>query len=365
MIRIATYNLENLFTRPTAMNQATDAAGRKAIEDHAAANGIVATETYTAADKKKLIALSNKYGWHLLNPPKNALIQLQKVRGQLFRKPKNGPLQVVANGRADWTGWFELRRDDVSWEATYNTGRVIDAVRPDILVTIEVENRPTVERFNEQVLKAKFQHDYPHCMVIDGNDERGIDVGILSRFPFETLRSHVDDTTAAGGKIFSRDCLEVDIVLPGGKRVVVLPNHFKSKRNGDDQQSQDRRRAQAERAHAIALAALNRTPFVLVAGDFNDVPDSEPLAAMFVDGFEDVRNHPDYPTDRPGTYQTGLASQKIDYLVMSPQLRAKLLTTGIERRGSFHPKLWDPFDTVTKASQEASDHHLLWANFDL
>ena len=365
MIRIATFNLENLFTRPTAMNQATDAAGRKPIEDHAAANQIVAKETYTAADKKKLLALSNKYGWHLLNQPKNALVQLQKVRGQLFRKPKNGPLEVVASGRADWTGWFELKREDVSWEATLNTGRVIDAVRPDILVTIEVENRPTVQRFNEQVLKAKFQHDFPHCMVIDGNDERGIDVGILSRFPFETLRSHVDDTNAAGGKIFSRDCLEVDIALPGGKRVVVLPNHFKSKRNGDDQQSQDRRRAQADRAHAIALAALNRTPFVLVAGDFNDVPGSAPLASMFTDGFQDVRNHPDYPTDRPGTYQTGLASQKIDYLIMSPQLRAKLQTTGIERRGSYHPNLWEPFDTVTKASQEASDHHLLWANFDL
>ena len=30
-------------------------------------------------------------------------------------------------------------------------------------------------------------------MVIDGNDERGIDVGLVTRFPVGTMRSHVDD----------------------------------------------------------------------------------------------------------------------------------------------------------------------------
>ena len=41
-MRIATFNLENLFTRPVAMNQESDAIGREAIEDHATANRIVA-----------------------------------------------------------------------------------------------------------------------------------------------------------------------------------------------------------------------------------------------------------------------------------------------------------------------------------
>jgi hypothetical protein len=193
-MRIATFNLENLFTRPAAMNKPTDGEGRKAIEDHAAANAIVAKDAYSAADKAKLIALSDKYGWHKLNPPANALVQLQKVRGALFRKPKNGPLEVVADGRGDWTGWFELRRDDVTWAATFNTARVIAEVNADVLITIEVENRPTLERFNKQVLGAEFDREYPHVMVIDGNDARGIDVGVLSRFPIERLRSHVDSS---------------------------------------------------------------------------------------------------------------------------------------------------------------------------
>jgi endonuclease/exonuclease/phosphatase family metal-dependent hydrolase len=366
MIRIASFNLENLFTRPSAMNSTTDEAGRQAIEDHATANQIVDKPIYTDADKAKLIELSNKYKWHFKSPPKT-LVQLQKIRGRLFQKPQNGDLKVVANGRDDWTGWFELLRDDISWIATYNTGRVIDAVKPDILIAVEVESRTTLERFNDQVLKSQFGFSYSHVMVIDGNDTRGIDVGILSNTPIDEIRSHVDDMIGTE-KVFSRDCPEYDIVLPGGERIVILPNHLKSKRNGDDQASQDKRKAQAERAHNIALLALNRTPFVLLAGDFNDTPDSLALTSLFNDGFVDINDHPDYPgvpTDRPGTYGTALANNKIDYLLMSPALRGKLITTGIERRGSYHPSLWPHFDTVTKASEEASDHQLIWANFDL
>ena len=236
MIRIAAFNLENLFTRPAAMNQETDAEGREAIEDHATANSIAEKATYSAADKAKLLELTAKYKWHHKNPPKNALVQLQKIRGTLFRTPAGGPVEVAASGRASWIGWFELLCEGVNWKATENTGLVISEIKPHILVAVEVENRPTLERFNKQILKAKFGVEYPHYMVIDGNDQRGIDLDVLSRYPIAEIRSHVDDRGANGERLFSRDCPEFDILLPGDERVVVIPNHLKSKRNGDDQQ---------------------------------------------------------------------------------------------------------------------------------
>jgi endonuclease/exonuclease/phosphatase family metal-dependent hydrolase len=242
---------------------------------------------------------------------------------------------------------------------------VIQAVAPDVALTVEVENRPTLQRFNEQVLGAQFNMAYPHFMVIDGNDDRGIDVGILSRFPIEAIRSHVADETADGERIFSRDCPEYDVILPGDRRIVVLPNHFKSKRNGNDQHSQDRRRSQAVRAHAIARAAVGRSTYVLVGGDLNDTPDGGTLDALFSDGFRDVQHHSSYPTDRPGTFGTGLPNQKLDYLILSPSLWGQLKQVGIERRGSYHPGTWEPFDTVTGEKDQASDHHLVWAQLDL
>lgn len=364
MLRIASFNLENLFTRPSAMNNDDDATGSQAIEDHAKANAIAQKDVYTQEEKADLVALSQRYGWHERNAPTNALVKLMKIRGQLFSSA-GGVLRVVANGNADWTGWFELRREDISWEATSNTGRVIFETNPDILIVVEVENRPTLNRFNIQVLKNIFNLDYPHAMVIDGNDERGIDVGILSKFPVVEIRSHVDDLNAAGNTIFSRDCPEYDVLLPDGTQLVILPNHFKSKRNGNDQASQRRRVAQGKRTHEIAISALNRADLVLVGGDLNDTPDSNTLNELLKAGFEDIITHQTYPTDRPGTFGTGLIGNKIDYLIMSPELKAKLRATGIERRGSYHPRTWQPFDTVTSSGNEASDHHLVWADFDL
>ncbi len=381
-IKIASYNLENLFQRASAMSEAHEGDGRAAIEDHALANTIVEKAVYSDQDKEILIALSKKYGWHLLNPPSNALVQMQKIRGKLFYKkktPKNSPLTVVASGRADWTGWFELRKEDVTWMATYNTARVIAESNPDILILIEVESRPTFRHFNEQVLEAKFGISYPHYMVIDGNDGRGIDVGIASRFPIRDIRSHVDDqyrdvegqSPTDTRQVFSRDCPEFEILLPGGQSLIVLPNHLKSKRNstfstnGEEDEATKRRRVQARRAFAIATAALGRSGLVLVAGDLNDTPDSGPIGEILKGGFADVMDHPDYPKDRPGTYGTGLKSGKLDYLIMSPDLKAALVTTGLERRGSYHPNTWKPFDTVTGAKDEASDHHLIWAEFNL
>jgi endonuclease/exonuclease/phosphatase family metal-dependent hydrolase len=292
-------------------------------------------------------------------------LQLKKIRGKLFYLPQNGLLEVVATGRADWVGWFELRREDITWAATYNTGRVIASIKPDILIVIEVEDRPTLQRFNTQVLKTQFNFSYPHFMLIDGNDMRGIDIGIFSRFPITEIRSHVDDRDLNNLPVFSRDCPEYDIEMSGGERMVIIPSHFKSKRNGNDTASQKKRKAQADRAHAVCLSALNRSPFVLLGGDLNDTPDSAPLTSLFTDGFRDINIHPHYPADRPGTFETGIAGNKIDYLIMSPKLQEKLIDAGIERRGSYHPNTWVPFDTVTSKTNEASDHHLIWADFDL
>ncbi len=364
-VKIATFNLENLFTRPVAMNSATDAAGTAAIEDHAMANKIANKATYSATDKAKLVTLSKKYGWHLKFPPKK-LVLMQKVRGKLFKQPTGGDLTVVANGRSDWVGWFELRKEDVTWEATFNTARVIAETAPDILILVEVENRPTFKRFDDQVLKESFGMQFNHFLVIDGNDERGIDVGIASRFPIKSVISHVDEPYAdESGRLFSRDCPEYEISLAGGKSLVILPNHFKSKRSGNDEASTLKRTAQAKRTLEIAKSAATRADYVLIGGDLNDTPDSEAMLELLKDGFVDVNDHADYPVDRPGTYNTGTASSKIDYLIMSAPLRGKLLTTGIERRGSFHPRTWTPFDTVTSATTEASDHHLVWATFDI
>ena len=46
---------------------------------------------------------------------------------------------------------------------------------------IEAEDRIALLRFNDQVIREVGGQPYEHVMLIDGNDERGIDVGIMTR----------------------------------------------------------------------------------------------------------------------------------------------------------------------------------------
>lgn len=74
---------------------------------------------------------------------------------------------------------------------------------------MEAEDRISLEKFSEQVLSSVGYTPYPHVMLIDGNDDRGIDVGIMmkSGYTIESMRSHVDDFDDEG-RVFSRDCPE-------------------------------------------------------------------------------------------------------------------------------------------------------------
>ena len=110
-----------------------------------------------------------------------------------MKRPQTGSVQVVANGRDEWVGSLELKTEHVNEIATQNTARVIQEVNADVVGAIEVDNRIALLRFNDQMLPFVEADPYPHIMVIDGNDDRGIDVGLMTRFDVGTIRSHVDD----------------------------------------------------------------------------------------------------------------------------------------------------------------------------
>lgn len=198
-------------------------------------------------------------------------ITRQAVPALLFSR-QGGTLHVKPNGKHDWTGWFELLRKDVTWLAVCNTGRVIAESNPDILLCVEVENRPSMERFNDQVLGGMYKRAFPHVMVIDGNDARGIDVGIMSRYPINAMRSPVD-VAVDGSRVFSRDCPEYVIELPNQERLVLCPNHFKSKRGGNDDDAQARRALQAATAaHIVRNSEATISKYVVLGGDSTTPP---------------------------------------------------------------------------------------------
>jgi endonuclease/exonuclease/phosphatase family metal-dependent hydrolase len=371
-MRLATYNVENLFTRAKALNLDTWKEGRGILEAYSEINQLLAKPAYGTADKERIIALMRTLGIDKKSDG-GKFILLRENRGRLVKRSTLGGLQIVANGRADWSGWVEMKQELVNETATRNTAQVVRDVAADVLAVVECEGREALLQFSDKLLPAVGGEPYLECMLIDGNDTRGIDVGLLARRAAKIgwMRSHVDDTTMTGQRIFSRDCPEYSIWTESGATLWVLVNHFKSRGYGTQDASDARRWQQAEAVRVIYERLKNEgAQFIAIVGDLNDTPDRETLAPLIREtDLKDVSEHPLFQDDgRPGTYQDGHARDKIDYLLLSPALFEKVQLGGIWRRGVWggkNGKLWDVYPEMTDSYHAASDHACLWCDIAL
>lgn len=384
-MKIAAFNVENLFDRAKAFNSENPADHQMVLDDHAELNKLFELEVYTPAVKARMLELIARLGMlHRDEGREDTFTRIRKIRGQLIRRPRDPaePREIVANGRDDWVGWVELKTETVDETAMLLTAKVIAEVAADVLAVVEAESRPVLKAFQTFMAeKLGLPETYRHLMIIDGNDTRGIDVGLASRdgFPIGRVRSHVDDVKDDGFPIFSRDCPEYEIATPSGAKVIVLPNHFKSKFGGNDATSRAKRLAQSN-AVVSFYNRLRGEGFenIVVLGDLNDTPDSPELSPLLQNtDLSDASNHPEFKSFEfnvqnghrgIGTFELGNDSDKIDYLLLSPALFAKLTDGGIFRKGAWpgsQPKRWEVYPELTRRHHAASDHHLIWAEIDI
>jgi endonuclease/exonuclease/phosphatase family metal-dependent hydrolase len=295
------------------------------------------------------------------------------------------------------------------------TALAIAATRADIVCVQEVDNAEALDVFYEGYLKpvlrqafaiatrgmdlaardaisARFFYDFRH--VGEGNDSRGIDVGVMARAPFEVTSNaaltydFLGDAPldwaalAAQGlartqRVFKRDCLMVETTHDGAP-LTLFVCHFKSMQpataGGDGRVD-----TQAVRAAEVwAVRRLIEQRFGAdvaranwaICGDFNDflVVEGAParhsaLAPLFADGFSVNVVERLAPEARWTHYYTGGdAYVQLDYICLSPALAAANpdALPEIERRGQPMrvPRLADAprFPRIGWDRPKASDH---------
>lgn len=389
--RLASFNVENLFSRPRLFAAGDDAGAANALKSAALLQRLLDAKVYNHAE---IVRVWNEGGLSNYVTVRCDRVNAPDARSQRFffyeRDGDERSLVASVNsairGRADWIGGIELTGETLSGVQVQAIGKVIRRVDADVIGLCEVEDRRTLEAFNVQVLGRK----YPYCMLIEGNDERGIDVGILSKHPIVCLRSNAstvdpaepvrrDGTTP---RLFNRDCLEAVIELPGGRgRLALLVTHLKSKRGSASLESETdakRIRQSEEIARIVAerYAEGGKPRRVAVVGDLNEVPDragangaalggrQSSIDALLTGsgliniirdtlGPEKSFTHVD---ERGGRVSKG----QIDYILVSPDLRAAAVSCGIDRSGQ---ALWGP--KAVPRSAAASDHAAVFVDFDL
>ncbi|MBA2496914.1 MAG: endonuclease/exonuclease/phosphatase family protein [Acidimicrobiia bacterium] len=372
-MKLASFNVENLFARPKVFRRGDWESGRATLETYARISGLLEQAAYSADDK---VAIAAGLAELELNDfDEGPFVLLRQNRGKLARRTGTGR-EITADGRGDWVGWLELRTELANEQCVANTARVVSELGPDVIAVIEADNRPALKRFSRDfVAKAPGAgRAFRHVMLIDGNDERGIDVGLMTRSAYRItdMRSHVDDFDD-DGPVFSRDCAEFVMRTPGENDVLLLVNHFKSRGHSagtDDEEGVAKRTRQATRAAEIYEDRVGAFPFVAVVGDLNDHPASASLVPL-VDGtnLRDISAHAAFDDDGiPGTYGGASADNKIDYVLLSPALFDRVEGGGVFRAGVWDwadPPRWERFATMDGPGDAASDHAAIWADLDV
>ena len=230
--------------------------------------------------------------------------------------------------------WDQARR-----ELAFDALRAPENQLPDILCLQEVENIHAIRILNDRY----FGGYYDHSLLIDAYDPRNIDVGVLSRYPIKHIRSHIDDEHDNNRQLFrSRDCLEVDIELPGEDLTLYI-NHLKSKYvdtsgNPTPQELRNRilRGHQKRLAQAQAIYDLidrrfrgqHTTALYAVVGDLNDTPESPWMAPlMTTPRLTNVLQEQLGPDDHWTYYwRSRNRVSQIDYVLASRALTARIET---------------------------------------
>lgn len=245
----------------------------------------------------------------------------------------------------------------------------------DVLAVQEVEDVDTLTHFARTELADL---GYRHVVLVEGNDPRLIDVGLLSRLPLGGVTSwrHAVHQDAPDRPVFSRDLLEVEVLNERrSKRLFTVYNtHLKSHfvPFGQDPvagaaAANERRRQQAESLARIVSARTRPNSAFLVVGDMNDPPDAEPLAALpsklsltdgLVSAVEDrpaPQDTPPAPT-HPWTHRFKPARkpahyQLFDHIWLSRVATENQVGAGINRR--------------TRLGGDGSDHDPAWVELEL
>jgi endonuclease/exonuclease/phosphatase family metal-dependent hydrolase len=386
-MKLASFNVENLFERARALNLTTWSKGKGVLAAYERFNRVSQAAAYSAQDKKNMLADLKTLGILRVDKSGNLVLvrnnkapwaSLLENHGALLAKPNKASVTIKAAGRGNWIGWVSLVPEPVNDKAIQFTAQVIDDVGADVLCVVEAEHRPALVRFNREMLKRP----YVHAMLIDGNDPRGIDVGLLAKdtFPIVQMHSHVDDPDPAGpaGKaLFSRDCPVYRMRTPLGNDLWLVLNHLKSQSwtSGDPDPL---RRRQADRVLAIYNELVQAgAQYVAMLGDFNKAappkyPSLEPLLGP-ASPLVDSTKHPKFDNGGlEGTFQSCGLDDRLDYILLSPPLAAKQLGGGIFRKGLWGdpsnknpPKRWQAYPDITKAIEAASDHAAIWVELNV
>ncbi|MBD0777745.1 hypothetical protein HPE56_08065 [Maribacter sp. ANRC-HE7] len=370
-MKIATFNIQNLFHRDKSLIEKP--FGKCLTAWIQELDMLIRKPDNTMSEQDRIRDLSFLVGFEKTNPRPYAV--LRRKSGFLYMKGIHHSMETRAGHLTNWNGWIEVQTKPIPPTATDNKARIIADVNADILLLQEVEDRGSLEEFNQKVLPNFDCKPYEQTFVIQSNAMKGLEMAILLRegYSLQTIKTHL----IGGYSDLFQNLLEYEISTPTSKKIYVLATYL-ARQNDDIKIADTIRKSQVKNIAKIykTLLAQGKSN-VIIAGTFNTPSYCDSLSPLFQNtGIKDITKHFSFEvaTDegddatyfRLGAYRMGVNIKQKDYLLFSPALFEIMQDSGLNRKAMWPNKkpLWSIYKTVTSKNNAASEHPILWGKIN-
>lgn len=263
-------------------------------------------------------------------------------------------------------------KSEISMDALAENIRRTDA---DIVTLQECSSKKTLDNFMHS---RGLDEAYPNVAFVPGNSSRGINVAIISKYPFTEVVSHKEArfplADGSGETMFSRDLLRADVNVDGvpGADLTVYTTHCKSRRpsNPGEVSADTQRLSEGRAIRDIAEKEMSAFPgrLFVVTGDFNDNTDDASVQAVLnpKNGGEKWLDSLDHlPANERNTWPAnpkkgnGFAPEQFDHIIYPSSMDDRLIDSQVHRYEQSED------GKIRWVSSAASDHLQISAHFKL
>lgn len=371
-MKIATFNIQNLFHRDKSL---IEKSVSKMITDWIAElDTLMRKSVKSIPEHDRIRELSFLIGFEKTSPRPYAV--MRRKAGFLYMKGIHHSTETKANHLTDWNGWIELQTLPIRPTATDNKALVIADVNADILLLHEVEDRGSVEEFNQEVLPKFDCKPYTHSFVIQSNEMKGLETAILLRdgYRLNTIKTHL----IGGYSDQFQHLVEYEITTPTSQKIWILSIYL-TKQDVDEKTADVIRKSQVRNISKIYEKLISEgKKNVIITGTFNAPSYCDSLSPLLQKtDVKDITKHLSFEVDidegddasyfRLGAYRLGVNIKQKDYMLLSPALFKQLIDSGINRKAVWPEKRpqWSIYKSVTSRHNAASRHPMVWGKIEI
>lgn len=370
-MKIAFFNVQNLFHRDRSLNKKTTG---KNMSDWICEFDKLLKEESSNSINERLGELSFLLGFD--KTYQNPYVVMRKKAGELYLKGMNYSKEMNSGELTDWNGWIKIQTVPINPDAVNHKAMVISEINPDVLILQEVEDKMSLDEFNNLILPNFNCEPFTKCILIPNSEGKGREQALLLKNGYQLESIKIHSLNHFENK--QKEILEYEIQTPNGRSIYVLSAYL-SDNEIEKELAFEIRKKQAYQVSVIYnMLQVQGKANIVIAGTLSAPSYCNSLASLLQQtDLKDITKNKTFNVDfdegkdatyfRLGAYRMGVNIKQQDYLLLSPALFKSIENAGLNRKAMWPEKRpnWTIYSAINNKNQAASEHPAIWSKINL